>query len=186
MKHRREFYVPKGAVKVADKESDAVAYLYDRNGAPYALGFHGRAQKPDFHYRYRTAERREARVAEFFANRRGTLAFKAEQAAKRKAKAATRKLEVGHVLYTHWGYEQTNIEWFEVTALIGKTMVELREVAGRREETAWAQGKTFPDVGNYVGDPIRRRDRGDGTVKICDVRNGYLWDGKPKHWTAYH
>ena len=67
----REFYVPKGATKVADKTSDAVAYLYaSGNGQPAAMVFYGKQSKPVWRFRFTTAAKREAKVAESFANRR--------------------------------------------------------------------------------------------------------------------
>jgi hypothetical protein len=49
MKFSRAFYIPRGAVKVTDKHSDAVAYFYTNlHGQVCAKGFHGKASKPDF------------------------------------------------------------------------------------------------------------------------------------------
>lgn len=36
MKLSREFFIPKSAIKVVDKASDAVAYLYSPQGRPCA------------------------------------------------------------------------------------------------------------------------------------------------------
>lgn len=38
-------------------------------------------------------------------------------------------IKVGDVFYASWGYEQTNIDFFEVVALKGKTQVVIKEVA---------------------------------------------------------
>lgn len=47
MRMTREFYIPKGAVKVADKQSDAVAYLYSTPaGQPAVRVFYGKQSKP--------------------------------------------------------------------------------------------------------------------------------------------
>jgi hypothetical protein len=53
MKYR---YIPKGSAKVADKHSDAVAYVSESNGAYYAVVYYGEQSKPIANYRYRTAE----------------------------------------------------------------------------------------------------------------------------------
>src|SRR5262245_36808504 len=92
----REFYVPKGAVKVADKTSDAVAYVYETaTGKPGAVVFHGKAQKPDAHHTFRTAERRAEYVAGFFAGRRESLERKAKARAER---SKPHTLKVGDIL----------------------------------------------------------------------------------------
>ncbi|WP_288806281.1 hypothetical protein [uncultured Novosphingobium sp.] len=180
--------------RVTAKDSSAVAYVYEQaDGSPCAAVFHGRSLKPSWRYRFRNADERTRRVMAFFK----ACADHAERQAKRKAdrKAAGRGLSVGDVLSTCWGYEQTNREWFEVTALIGQTMVEVREIAREVEETSWQQGKTVPVVGKYVGEPLRRR-AAEGRVRIDDVRLATLETplarigGKAvyaaQHFTAYH
>ena len=37
-------------------------------------------------------------------------------------------LQIGSILYASWGYDQTNIDFYEVTKLIGRTTLELREL----------------------------------------------------------
>ena len=178
----RKWLIPAGALKVADKASDAVCYIYsDANGRPCATGFCGRRTKADFRFRYSSPERREAAVREYFQNRRAVLE---RQKDRRKPKA--RKLEVGHILMAMWGYEQTNVDFFQVTALVGSTMVELRPIRGNTTgESGYMQGYTVPRADAFTGDPIRRRVNGD-RVRIDDVRSASIWDGRPVNWTAYH
>jgi len=48
-------YIPAGSVKVADKQSDAVVYLYTNSGDHMcAVAFHGKANKPDWKFRFRS------------------------------------------------------------------------------------------------------------------------------------
>lgn len=189
----REFYIPQGAVKVADKQSDAVAYLYTASqGSPCARVFYGKQSKPVASYRYRSDAERERNVRALFEGRRSWLSRIAERRA--SDKAAGRGLEVGDIVRTCWGYEQTNVEFFEITALVGDKMVELRELAQVREGTGWEQGRCVPQSGSYIGEPIRRVAR-DGRVKIDDVRSGSKWNtarvagvaiGPAASWTSYH
>lgn len=190
----REFYIPKGAMKVADKETDAVAYVLAKdlgNGRMYyqATAFTGKRRKPDMNYTYRTVEARDEAVKRFFEGRKATLEFKKEQREKRKAKG--RGLDVGDVLVAVWGYEQTNIDYYQVTGLIGKTMVEVRKIHGKQvddPDAHWMTGKCTPDVGNFDTrkEPMRRVAK-DGAVKIDDVRTAHKTAKDAVHnWTAYH
>ena len=43
-------------------------------------------------------------------------------------------LQIGSILYTSWGYEQTNIDFYQVIELIGTSTVVLREIA---QEKIW-------------------------------------------------
>jgi hypothetical protein len=187
----RESYIPKGSTKVQDKESGAVAYLYERNGVPYAAAFYGKAVKPNWHYRFRSPESRESQLRKFFAGCRERNARVAER---RKARREFQHhYQVGEILNTCWGYEQTNREFFEVVEIRGKFLI-LREVAQARHEHAWAQGTCVPLPGQYIGEPIRRL-AGQYGVKIDDVRTahksttqtvGGVKVVKPIGWTAYH
>src|SRR5689334_18330365 len=99
MKNRfpREFYIPKGAVKVSDKASSAVAYVYEGKNGPAAVAFQRKADKPSFHYRYRDAGRRAKAVQDFFASIQKWEQTRRDRAAARKAEANPYK--VGDVLH---------------------------------------------------------------------------------------
>ena len=77
-------YIPSGSRELADTESDAVVYLGERNGVPYAIAYCGKRAKPDWHYSFKTGERRAAEIERYFTNRRASLAYKAERKAKAK------------------------------------------------------------------------------------------------------
>ena len=81
-------------------------------------------------------------------------------------------LKPGDVLYTNWGYEQTNVEFFEVIAVRGKR-VTVREIARLVEETGHMCGIARPVRGDYVGEPITRTVRPGDVIRIDDVR--YAW-----------
>lgn len=194
----REFYIKKGSVKVADKQSDAVAYLWTvtRKGAlPGDTGhkrygatiFFGKQAKPVSDFYYVTEAARNKAVETAFANNRAHKARKAEQVAKRKAWVPSYK--VGDVFRTSWGYEQTNVEFFEVTEVRGKHLI-LRQIAATTEQNGPFSGRCRPLPGQFLkprfegddqGIPIRRLAQEHG-VKIDDVRTAWL----VKDLTATH
>ena len=188
--HKREYHIPTGSTEIKDTASDAVVYLSERR-LLIAMGFVGKAQKPSFHFSFRSEENRTRHVDEFFRTRRASLKLKAEQKAKRASEG--RGLEVGDVLRSSWGYDQTNIDYYEVTALIGKRMVEVREIGADSVEDAYMQGTSTPIPGLFIGKPKRLVAR-SGAVK---VRDWGVWARKigteiegvktysASRWTAY-
>lgn len=183
----REFFVPPGAVKVRDKASSAVVYAYDRNGQPYAVAFHGKAAKPAFHFRFRDTEAREKRVRKFFAEVQGVENYKAERKAKRREKLAQpHKLQVGHILVSSWGYEQTNIDWYQVTALKGARSVELRKIGAVIDTDLMDQGTCTPRLDDFRGEAFTKRVDEHNGVKLESYAWARLWDGKPMRWSSYH
>jgi hypothetical protein len=101
--------------------------------------------------------------------------------------------KVGEILHTCWGYDQTNIEYFEVVELRGKHVI-LRELAQERTATGFDQGNCAPIAGKYVGEPIRRLAQERG-IKIDDCRTAFrsatttvagVEVHKPLGWSAGH
>lgn len=187
----RASFIPKGATKVQPKNSDAVAYLYlSGRGRLGAVGFQGKADKPAFNYTFRDEVQRTRYVTHFFEKRSEYLASKAARKVEQQAKPVG--LVVGDVLRSMWGYDQTNVDYYEVTRVLGR-MVEIRPLAQESVETQHMQGECVPLPGHYTGEPMRKLAR-EGSVKITS----YAWANKvePKvvagvkmygssHWTSY-
>ena len=189
-KHKREYHIPPGSTEIQDTESDAVVYLSERR-LLIAMGFSGKAQKPAFHFSFRTEDDRARHVEKFFQSRRASLKFKAERKAERTSQG--RGLEVGDVLRSSWGYDQTNIDYYEVTAVIGKRMVEVREIGFEHVEyTGYMSGKSVPKPGSYIG-KARRLMAHKGSVKVSSCAWAYKMETeiegvrtyRPSNWTAY-
>jgi hypothetical protein len=197
----REFYIPSDSVELVDPQSDAVAYLwFAGNGKPGATIFFGKQAKHISNFYYRDYARMDEAIARAFAGRRSTKAYKAERAAKRKEFQHTAK--VGDIYRTSWGYEQTNVEYFEIVEIKGKHAI-LREIGAESIDTGYLTGRCAPLPGAFLkprfegdkrGQPIRRLIQ-DGYIKICDVR--HAWPMKPtevagvkvyesSRWSAYH
>ena len=88
-------------------------------------------------------------------------------------------LKVDDVLYSSWGYDQTNINFYQVTKLVGKTMVELRAIAQTTEETGMMSGHTKCHPGQFKANPIRRKVNmtyGSPSVAICSFEFASLAD----------
>ncbi len=181
----REFYIPKGAMKVSDKASDAVAYVYQtESGRPAARGFHGKRAKPAFAYAFRSEAEREKHIRQFFANVQGWHARKAEAKARERAPS---KLQLGHILSASWGYDQTNVDWYQVTRLISPTMVELRKIASTSTgEDGYMTGRCMPCPDEFIGEPMRKRVQYGDRVRVTDCSTASLWEGRPLHWSSTH
>lgn len=169
----RSRFIPPSAVKVIDKLSDAVAYLYERHGQPVGLVYYGKQTKAVAHFRYRAdhALDRERMVTRYFAARRARNKMMAERAQERKA--LVNRYKVGDILNTCWGYDQTNREYYEVTGVKAK-MVELTQIECASRAAGDMAEKTAPLAGAFIKDakPIWRR-AGDW-VKIDGIRRASL------------
>lgn len=169
--------------KVLSKDLSTVFYLFESDGSPAAVAYKGRSKKSLWKYRFNNEEQRATKIDETIERFKPT-----------PRKQTQRDLEVGDVLTASWGYEQTNIDHYLVTKLIGKTMVEIVEIGAHRVPTLNMQGESTPDPDTIIGEPMRRKAQGDW-VKINSSayarKESYeVVDGKrvykSRSWTAYH
>lgn len=149
MRFPREHYIPKGEkLTIKGKTSGCVVYLFERAGKPYAMGFFRKSEKPVFHYSFRDTARRMQYVKEWVSNVEGHQARKLAEREKRKA--FTHDVKVGDIFRCSWGYDQTNIDYYECVKLIGSHMMEVREICQESEETHYMQGKCVPVPGEWA------------------------------------
>jgi hypothetical protein len=146
-------------------------------------------------YLFQTDERAENWIQSVKDSDEAAAARKLAKAeAKKKAYAnLVNPFKVGDIFYDSWGYEQTNIDFYQVVA-VGPKSVTLRELASEQvESTGWASGRVVPKVGEFTGPPALKKLQvlvnPDGTAgePYVKSRHGWIskWDGTPKHYTAY-
>lgn len=101
-------------------------------------------------------------------------------------------LKLGDVLYSQWGYEQTNVSFYLVVSMHGKTMVGLREVCTRKAEDCGAMaGTVMPDKNNFCNEEVLKKKvrlgyGGLATVSINSFMSASLWGGDPVHYSSYY
>lgn len=179
-----------------DNEDYAV-YCFNMNirgeYRPCLLAFKGKSLKPVIYNRYRSENRRD-KEADNFIN--SVMQSKKNKEARKASKKQKHTLEVGDVLRASWGYDQTNIDYYEVVALNGKTMVTVRPIEQEREHDLWMQGSCTPKPGHYIGDPMRRRVNGqNNSVRVNECAHAFKVEPiakagqasiyKAERWTSY-
>lgn len=167
--------LPADAVKDFRSSELAEVWTYQQAGALYAIGFWGSSAKASFYNRFRNEGQRDEKIDQFFKSADGWDVRKA--AAKAERQAAPRGMDVGDVLRSSWGYDQTNIDYYQVTKLIGKSKVEIRAIAQEREATQWLAGKCVPVVDKFIGEPMVKVAK-NGGVRIASYAGAYKMEGK--------
>lgn len=181
----REFYIPKGSVKVSDKQSDAVAYLYQgtrhagAGGGVYygAAIFFGKQAKPWSHVTYGTPERREKDVTAAFESRRKTLEWRGGVKTERKAKAAAfaKEIEVGDIFHYSFGYDETHHVFYEVTEVKGRFAM-VRQIAQAQRDLGYDwRHECMPQSGAFIGEPVRVLIQ-DGLIKVDRHYHATKWN----------
>lgn len=163
-------------------EDGSALYTTDDGSRFYLQAFAGKALRVcrQVSGYYRTAASRAEAIERF---KQARARHHTTQLLRRQAARQPHTLQVGDVVNTCWGYEQTNVEFFQVVAVSG-AMVTLRQIAASTTETGFMSGTKVPHPGNFIGEPIRRRASAGNRVKI-DGCSGAPWDGKPQHVSWY-
>ncbi len=181
MKLTREFYIPTDSTEEIIEDAKVALYRYTTaQGKPAVAMFGGKRSKPDQHYRFANEESREAAIERYVEGQQANADYM-------KAKRATKKnpntLAIGDVLYTSWGYDQTNVDFYQVVDKPSAHFVVIRKIAS---ETVPGNGSSVVARKDAFIDEVGKRVKAnaDNTVKISDGRgSAWAWDGQPKYET---
>ena len=100
--------------------------------------------------------------------------------------------KVGDILVASWGYDQTNVNFFQVVWRSEKS-VRVREIESRIKEEGFMCGSATPIKDDFLD---RRwmnlppegklcRVGSDGWIRINDVVHAHKWDGTP-HYVSWY
>jgi len=188
---RHEIRSGYGRAVFAMNYGPCAVYVFERGGKLSAYGFRGKATNAEFQYSFSSMAALGAYSDEWAA---GVAASETAKAARRAERSAFRHpLAVGDVLKSSWGYEQTNVDWYEVVGLVGSTMVEVRQIAAQRREDGHMSGTCAPLPGHYVGGIVRCRVSAGNSVQVGRnhaspakfVTVGGVRVFTPAYWSSY-
>lgn len=101
-------------------------------------------------------------------------------------------VSVGDILEYSWGYDQTNVDFFQVVKVSGSSL-RLRPIQSKVSETGFMSGNSVPLKGvwkknSIYPDEFTKRYKVDdewGVVVKMDYGIATLWDGKPQRTSWY-
>ena len=172
--------MPTDGEHISDPAGRWEAWITGTEPRACVLFYRADAFRPTYHYSYKTTDKAREALRRFADEAEAIATERDNRKAERRAKLdQPHGLAVGDVLRSSWGYDQTNTDYFEVTRVIGKRTVEVRQLAEQIEQTAWAQGNSVPVPGQYVGAPMRRQVDTQGAVNILHATYGRAYKMEP-------
>lgn len=100
-------------------------------------------------------------------------------------------IKVGDIFEMSWGYEQTNVDFFRVKELRGKTQVVLQEVRLKLVEETGISGMSADrkyDINNYkiCDNSVHIKDNEKGAIKtVKQLKNGHIYINMCSYANAY-
>jgi hypothetical protein len=96
------------------------------------------------------------------------------------------EFKIGDILYSSWGYDQTNIDFFKIKKFVGKTMIELVPIESKMVECDSPYEDRVVPYPAKEGKPFRRKIKficsyllSQPYVSINSYSSAHIWEGKP-------
>jgi len=118
-----------------------------------------RFKKPEFYYRFRSYENMIEYLESFVLNLE-KIQERRENAKNMKKKATSEfshQFVVGQILYESWGYEQTNIKYYQIIGFKGRSAILQKIQKKIVQETSWASAMVEPCKNCFIGEPFIKR-----------------------------
>lgn len=179
----RNSYVPshiRGREVAVDPEgTDMAIWTWEDGGRLMGIAFRGKSNKPYWHHRFRDEAERDRHVQKTLEIRKQQLADKAKAVQQRRE--FRHDVQVGDIYYTSWGYDQTQVDFYEVVDIRGKQLL-VRRIATTSKSADRGVEYVVAVPGKFVGPEMRVT----ATPHGFKVENHYArkWDGRPKYQTS--
>jgi len=139
------------------------------NNGPAAICYHGKKKSPTWYNSFKTEMDMFVKIDKTLKIQHDKL--KAKELQKQKTKELAEELrsdvKVGDVFNTSWGWEQTNVEFYQIVGKPSKCRVEYREIGQALVDTGNMCGTVTPKVGDFIsGVNVGSLNRAGGISKV--------------------
>lgn len=185
-------YIPANSSAILRKNVDAIVYTTERDVGTsrfVAVGYRGNQSKSTFNYWFKTEEARAQYIAQFFDQVASAQKIKADQKVARAALLAKgHGLTVGDVVYTSWGYEQTNVDFYEVAEVTSNKSVLVHPINKVYTATGHMSGTSVPVAVRVPAGKAFRAFWNGYSLQVGEGRSKHgasKWEGRPQHESSY-
>lgn len=178
-----ERHIPKQLDTKINENEHFDFFWNNDNLKPSCIAFPKKGKNKLFWYRFKNVEQMNKHINNALENAK----TREEEKAKYKAaRLQAHSLKVGDVLYTSWGYDQTNIDFYKVVKLVGKTSVKLCSMNNQYlNSDCRASDKVVPGDIKENAEPFLKRVHGkNNSINISSFEYATKWNNEPKYQTA--
>ena len=185
----RYWYIDKDAKVIARGPNDAVVYssimTSGRNvGKPIGTAFQGKRGKPDWNYIFQNQERLDKHIAQWFKDIESRMEYMGERKISRTTPATEQRLVPGTILYSSWGYDQTNIDFYRVVRRTG-SYVWLAPMGSHAIDDSHVVPHGVLSGKKLLKKKVQVYDGEESSVRLTSYSSAYPWDGRPKYETPW-
>lgn len=155
-----------------------------------AAFFQGKRKKPNWHYRFNSLEELFNRVRTEVDTVFKAVKDKAEKKAKEKEEAVAIRaaVQVGDLYVSSWGWEQTNIDFYQVVDKPSPATVIVRPIARKSTYRTCGYDSEYckPDKDNFIGEPSKFRLDNQGDFKISSFQWARKTNAEKEHYRSWY
>lgn len=184
-------YIPENAKEILQEETGHVVYLYNNYADQIcAVAYGGKRKKPDFQYSFKNEEQREEYVNKYLDDRLKIQQQKEQEKIEKKArqKAELAEIKEGDIFVCSWGYEQTNVDAYQIVELKGQTAT-FKEVGFERLEATGPDAEYVRPIKDaFIKDvePFKKRLNGK-YIKLSSFQYAYKMENpKAKYYNSWY
>lgn len=168
--------------EIRHNHSTAVAYIKQMGPGVLVRLFSGRKVKPQIlAFNLDQQERMQAAITRHF-NR---VKEHENEKAKYKRAYSHEGIEIGDIFSHSWGYDQTNVDFYQVVGKTGKATLIVRPICSSRVEATGPMAEMVTALKDqFKGSEFKVRT--DGKYFKTNVGYASKWDGKPMYSSWYH
>ena len=172
-------FIPANAETREFPAAAVVAYCYQSDRGPAFVAYKGRQSKPARFYAFPSEEHRDANLADFVKQQTEAEDWK------RARRETGHGLAVGDIVYSCWGYEQTNVDFFDVVRVPSGRSAVVRRIEKEVTESGAGSmsGRAIAKPGQFQATAKEATHRAAGLHCLTGGKSapGSLskWDGRP-------
>jgi hypothetical protein len=179
------------ATETRHEAQDCVVTTYECGIAFYAKAISGKRTKNDWHYRFKTDEKRQEYINKYLSDRAASIAYKVkcknEKSAEKSKLNAVEQFPIGSIVYSSWGYDQTNLDYYQVVGHFGRIGCTLVSIGQTRNGEGYRDAAMcMPDTTKKGNEILKARQTHKSRLSLAGSRYGLsLWDGRPNYSSWY-
>jgi hypothetical protein len=170
---------------ILELDEDRVIGKCVRVSARAKLGY-----KIMFNYRFRSVERMVEYVEEYINDHINSIAARAarKETQKQKAVELAANVNVGDIFVSSWGYEQTNVDFYQVIEKPSASTVIVRKIAAATvdgsEGYMYRNVRAVPNA--FIGAPMKKRLDAYGGFKISSFQIARPTTAEKEHYNSWY
>ena len=153
----------------------------NEKGCPVLRVYKGESGKPVSHYYYGNETHRQETIDKIKRNVDNREKLLEER--KKARKNLVNPFEIGDILTSSWGYDQTNVDFYEVIGVTNKS-VKIEKIGSKTISDNGPGGLgVVPDTSWRSGNVMLKRVGTNGYVSLTSYSCASKWDGIPQYKT---